>query len=328
VLAVASCGVSRGEDEAGGATETSETDADADAAEPDGSEADATPTTAAPTTATTGAPGDVAASVEFADGAMAELRHGELNEIVVPTQENIEFVTLVYQGSVPPGFDAVVLSQTVLAEVLDNELAKLDTDTSEANLDEAREILFQQIESLLTASADPTADAERLYEEVPYLPFIAELQARQIALSSRLAESADAGAGEGNPCVRHILVESESEADEILAELAAEADFAELAAEHSIDPTGQSGGDLGCAAAEAYVPEFATAVSEAEVGEFVGPVETEFGFHVLVVDGYEVNGDDLANEIIRDGLAAATVEVDDRLGTWDTEQLVIVPVGS
>jgi hypothetical protein len=249
-----------------------------------------------------------------------------LNEIVVPTQENIEFVTLVYQGVVPPGFDAVVLSQTVLAEVIDNELAKLETEPTEANLDEAKEILFQQLEGLLATSADPAADAARLYDEVPYLPFIAGLQARQIALSTQLAESADEG--DGNPCVSHILVESESEAEGILSELAADGDFAALAAEHSIDPSGQDGGGLGCEPAAEYVPEFATAVSEAEVGELVGPVQTDFGWHVLVVDGYEVDGDDLADEVIRDGLSAARVEVDERLGTWDSDLLVIVPPGS
>jgi parvulin-like peptidyl-prolyl isomerase len=283
-------------------------------------------TTVAGSSATTGAPDDVAASVEFADGEMAELRHGELNEIVGPTQENAEFVALVYQGVVPAGFDTVVLSQTVLAEVIDNELAKLDAETTDTDLDEAKEILFQQLEGLLTASTDPAADAERLYGEVPYLVFIAELQARQIALSARLAATADDS--EGNPCVRHILVATEAEAGAILTELAADADFSALAAERSTDPGGSNGGDLGCAPAAQYVAEFAEAVDSAVPGEYVGPIQTQFGWHVLIVDRYEVDGDVLADEVIRVGLSSAKVEVDERLGAWDTDRLMIVPLGS
>jgi peptidyl-prolyl cis-trans isomerase C len=166
----------------------------------------------------------------------------------------------------------------------------------------------------------------RLYEEVPYVPFLAELQARQIALSNQLA--AGAGEGEGDPCVRHILVETEDEADEILVELAADGDFATLAAERSTGPTGPNGGDLGCAPSAGYVPEFAEAIDAAELGEYVGPIQTEFGWHVLIVDSYQVDGDTLANEAIRAGLSSVTVEVDERIGEWSTEQLIVVPVGS
>jgi parvulin-like peptidyl-prolyl isomerase len=59
-------------------------------------------------------------------------------------------------------------------------------------------------------------------------------------------------------------------------------DFAAVAGEVSTD-TSTEGGDLGCALAAGYVEGFAQAAMDAPLGEVFGPVETDFGFHVLVV---------------------------------------------
>jgi len=62
--------------------------------------------------------------------------------------------------------------------------------------------------------------------------------------------------------------------------------FAELAKQNSSDPGSKNnGGDLGYFTKETMVPAFAEAVGKAKVGEIVGPVETEFGYHVI----YKVN---------------------------------------
>lgn len=92
----------------------------------------------------------------------------------------------------------------------------------------------------------------------------------------------------GVVCGAHILVETEAEADAILVELAAGADFAELAASQSIDTgSGASGGDLPCDRTVnfegTYVPEFVDAALAAEIGEPVGPVESQFGYHIIVL---------------------------------------------
>lgn len=83
-------------------------------------------------------------------------------------------------------------------------------------------------------------------------------------------------------CVKHILVATREEAEAAMARLEAGEDFATVAGEVSTD-TSAEGGDLGCALAGGYVEAFAQAVMGAPLGEFVGPVETDFGFHVLVV---------------------------------------------
>jgi peptidyl-prolyl cis-trans isomerase C len=85
-------------------------------------------------------------------------------------------------------------------------------------------------------------------------------------------------------CARHILVEDETLADELLSELAAGASFAELAEVHSIDPgSAAQGGDLGCFGAGQMVPEFESAAFDAALNDPVGPVESQFGFHLIEV---------------------------------------------
>lgn len=84
--------------------------------------------------------------------------------------------------------------------------------------------------------------------------------------------------------VRHVLVDTEAEADEIVDLLAGGADFGDLAFERSTDTgTADAGGDLGEAPRGVYVPTFEAAVWSAAVGEVVGPVPSDFGFHVLEV---------------------------------------------
>lgn len=66
------------------------------------------------------------------------------------------------------------------------------------------------------------------------------------------------------------------------------ADFAELAAIHSQDPVSKgNGGDLGWFGRGSMVPEFEEAVFGAKPGDIFGPVESQFGYHVIKVDGYK-----------------------------------------
>ncbi len=84
-------------------------------------------------------------------------------------------------------------------------------------------------------------------------------------------------------CAKHILVPEEATARDLLARLAAGSDFGELAAEFGTDGTKSRGGDLGCFGLGAMVPEFEAAVVAAPVGESVGPVATQFGYHLVLV---------------------------------------------
>lgn len=87
---------------------------------------------------------------------------------------------------------------------------------------------------------------------------------------------------------RHILVATEEEAQDVLAALEAGDSFADLARSVSIDTgSGAQGGELDWSPVTNYVTPFADAVRDAEIGALVGPVETEFGFHVIQVRARE-----------------------------------------
>jgi len=98
----------------------------------------------------------------------------------------------------------------------------------------------------------------------------------------------DAQYGEIEPVAEfnasHILVETEEEAQALIDELADGADFAQLAAERSVGPSGPNGGQLGWFTAGMMVPEFETAVFELEPGEVSVPVQTQFGWHVILLN--------------------------------------------
>jgi hypothetical protein len=133
-------------------------------------------------------------------------------------------------------------------------------------------------------------------------------------------------------CGSHILVASEAEAEDVVARLDAGEDFAEVAAEVSLDGSADSGGNLGCAAPSDYVPEFAEAMEAAEVGVPTAPVETEFGFHVILVREDELPTEEEAIASLKsqaaqlssqnwflDAAGAASIEVNEKFGTWQTE---------
>ena len=82
---------------------------------------------------------------------------------------------------------------------------------------------------------------------------------------------------------RHILVKTADEARAVQAELAAGTSFDTLASKHSADTgSAKQGGDLGWAPAQAYVPEFATALQKLKKGQTTAaPVRSQFGYHII-----------------------------------------------
>ncbi len=84
----------------------------------------------------------------------------------------------------------------------------------------------------------------------------------------------------------HILLRTEEEANLALQRLEEGADFAELAQRFSLDTTsGADGGNLGTFGRGVMVPPFEEAAFNAEVGQVIGPVQTQFGYHLILVTG-------------------------------------------
>lgn len=82
---------------------------------------------------------------------------------------------------------------------------------------------------------------------------------------------------------RHILVATQGEAVDLIAELDGGADFVALATEKSTGPSGPNGGDLGWFSPNQMVPPFSAAVETLEDGQYSPtPVQTDFGWHVIL----------------------------------------------
>lgn len=82
---------------------------------------------------------------------------------------------------------------------------------------------------------------------------------------------------------RHILVPTEQACHDLKTKIAGGEDFADLAKAHSQCPSGGQGGDLGEFGPGQMVKEFDDVVFSADVGEVVGPVRTQFGYHLVEV---------------------------------------------
>ena len=101
----------------------------------------------------------------------------------------------------------------------------------------------------------------------------------------------------------HILVDTEQEANAILALINDGEDFAELAIERSLDTgSGAQGGALGNSPVLYYVTPFAQAIRDNEVGSLVGPVQTQFGFHIIRIDDKSMQAVDAQTQAQLEGL--------------------------
>lgn len=81
---------------------------------------------------------------------------------------------------------------------------------------------------------------------------------------------------------KHILVEKEYEAQDILKKITEGKTFEELAKTFSKCPSGQRGGDLGEFGRGRMVPDFETAAFALEINEVSKPVQTRFGYHLIL----------------------------------------------
>lgn len=93
-------------------------------------------------------------------------------------------------------------------------------------------------------------------------------------------------AGEEQVSASHILVDSEEKALDLLGKIrAGKITFEDAATEHSSCPSGRNGGSLGEFGRGQMVPEFDNACFSMEVGALSEPVKTQFGYHIIRLDG-------------------------------------------
>jgi foldase protein PrsA len=191
----------------------------------------------------------------------------------------------------------------------------------------------QQFDRVLRRTGTSEGDVRRLIEQQALRQQVAETVVSEEVDDQELQRTYEARALEFSQVhVAHILVSSEAEARRI-ARQATPQNFASLARQSSEDQaTASNGGDLGTQRAADLVAPFARAALRIPVGEVGGPVETEFGFHVLhVIDRqtqpFEEVRDQLVEELQGDlfgrwlfgRLRTAEIRVNPRYGYFDRE---------
>ncbi len=154
----------------------------------------------------------------------------------------------------------------------------------------AREIFMQEAQKLgLDASDDYKAQIELARQTILIRELFADYQKKNPVTDAEIQAEYDkfAAANGGKEFkARHILVEKESDAKDIIARLKKGAKFEEIAKKQSKDPgSGARGGDLDWAAPGSYVKEFTEALIALKKGQTTDtPVKSQFGYHIIRLD--------------------------------------------
>lgn len=216
--------------------------------------------------------GVLAASSVFAEGKSAALVNG-----VPVSQARVELnvKTAVAQGYADNlEMRKIILGNLINLEVMAQEAVKLGLDKN-AEVAQQLEMAKQQGES-----AKQQVLVGALWQDYARKNPISEDQIKQ----EYDKQKAILGNNEYN--VRHILVGTEAEAKNIIAQLDKKANFEKLAVKSKDTGSAAQGGSLGWAAPSKFVPVFANAMLNLKNGEYTkGPVQSPFGWHVIKLDG-------------------------------------------
>lgn len=287
-----------------------------------------------------------------------------LEEEVRAIHANQEYVSAIEQsgrnvrgsgnGTLDASFVGALLTRQIFLELVHQELLRRNLEPTAADLSAARAEAVESVGNAAVFGRFPGSYQQTLVRRT------AELTKLVGALSDTTVDDAAIRKFyEENPqlfaqtCVSHILfavpgaggqidqqataAQAEplrAQADAVRAELGAGGDFAALAKQHSQDPGNRDrGGDLGCAPAGRFVPEFETAMNALAVGEVSQPVQTAFGWHLIKVTSrdpqsleeaspdirqrLEGGRDEAISNFLIDAVAKARVSVNPRYGRFD-----------
>jgi len=299
-----------------------------------------------------GADPNLAASVNGVDITIAEVE--ERLEVIRQNPQAAEQLANDPDGQILRQAENQVLNDLITQTLLEQGAAdELGIEVTDADVETQREAVVEQIGG--QEAFDQVIEQQGLTEE----QVTAELRRLALteAISAQFAEQADVSDADvaafydenaearfgPTATARHILVADEATAQSAIERIAGGEDFAAVATELSTDTaSGAEGGDLGELRPGDTVPEFDEALFSSPVGEVVGPVQTQFGFHVIEVQSREEEGVPLEDveEEIRTELAAtgtqtqvdefiaaqsanAEVTVNPRFGEWNAETGVV-----
>jgi peptidyl-prolyl cis-trans isomerase C len=153
----------------------------------------------------------------------------------------------------------------------------------------AREIFMQEAQKRgLDATPEYKTQIELARQTILIRELFAEFQKTSAVSDADVQAEYDkfvAANGGKEYRARHILVETQAQADAVLASLKKGGKFEDIAKKQSKDPgSGANGGDLDWAAAGNYVKEFSDAMVALNKGQVSAPVKSQFGFHIIRLD--------------------------------------------
>jgi peptidyl-prolyl cis-trans isomerase C len=153
-----------------------------------------------------------------------------------------------------------------------------------------REVMMQEAQKRgLDATGDFKMQVEWAREELLIRELMADFQKSNPVTDADVKAEYDrfVSANQGKELkARHILVENEQQAKDLIAQIKKGGKFDDLAKKNSKDPgSGANGGDLGWADPGNYVKEFSTALGLLKKGQMTDlPVKSQFGFHIIRLD--------------------------------------------
>lgn len=268
--------------------------------------------------------GDDATSVEDLATSLDELSTDGLGDVARAPEEGDA-----QQRSVLAQF----MSSLIVEDILTREADARGVEVAEADVDAELDSLLEEAFGGDQAAFDDVVSqsgltAEGVRQQIRTTLLVERLTEDDLGgievTDAEVQEIYDAQFATGN--VSHILTETEEEAQAVLDRLESGEDFATVAAEVSLD-TGSAaqGGALGPFVPGSFVEEFEDAVVATDPGDLTGPVETQFGFHVITVE--EPPALEEVRDQIAEGLRAQALDVGVQDLLADLDEAYEVTVG-
>lgn len=293
---------------------------------------------------------NVAASVEG-----VEIPLEEVEQQFEQARSNEEFATRLDEDpSFGPQVQAQILTGLIQGKILQDWADDLGVEASESEVKEERDEVIEQLggEEAFAQAVEQNGLTEEQVDEQLRQRVLQEKIADEVASDPVTDEAIEQFYEQnketrfgGTATARHILVKDEKTANDALARLRKGEDFGKVAQELSTDTgSGAQGGKLPAYARGQTAPEFDEVLFSAPLNQLVGPVQTQFGFHLIeVLERSEARPLSAVEDEIREELESTQqseqlqgelqertkdldIEVNPRFGEWDQESGQVKPV--
>lgn len=234
------------------------------------------------------------------ENLVATVNQEKITQEQLDKQYELFFILLAYPESAKQQINKTVyLNQMVVEELMLQEAEKegispllVSSEELKSSLDvylNTNQITIQQLAENLVSKGLTTDDLQNYFKkQIAINNFLNKTLLDKIRVTDDEVKdfyeqnSASFIAEEGQIRARRILVETEEEAEEVIAKLRDGEDFAQLAREYSLDTASVArGGNLGFFSKDMMVEEFSEAAFELTVNKISKPVQTQFGWHVI-----------------------------------------------